>query len=287
MSKPVIGIAAGGLLGLLDGLSAWFSPDARPMMGTIIIGSTLKGFITGLLAGVIANRKQSVPLGVVAGLLIGLGLSTIVAIAQGDHYLEIILPGMLVGAITGFVTQRYSAAGARTAMLFALASMAAVTVSAQQPAPDNFAAIAPLLGKWTGTSEGQPGNGTVERQYERVLGSRFIRARNRSTYPPQEKNPKGEVHEDEGFFSFDRARKRIVFRQFHIESFVTTYLQDADAKPGTASFTTESIENIPAGWRARETYLFHGPDEFEEIFELAEAGKPFAVYSRTRLKRVK
>ena len=176
-------------------------------------------------------------------------------------------------------------------MLFAALALVAAAVpppaAAQQPAADNFAVLAALLGKWTGTSEGQPGNGTVERDYERVLGGRFIRARNRSTYPPQEKNPKGEVHEDEGIFSFDRARKRIVFRQFHVEGFVNTYVQDVDAKAGTVSFTTESIENIPAGWRARETYRFHGADEIEEVFELAEAGKPFAVYSRTRLKRVK
>ena len=59
--------------------------------------------------------------------------------------------------------------------------------------------MATLVAKWTGTSEGRPGTGTVERDYE-------------------------------------RARKRMVFR---------------------------------------------------EIFELAEAGKPFAVYSRARLKRVK
>ena len=52
-------------------------------------------------------------------------------------------------------------------------------------------------------------------------------------------------------------------------------------------FTTESIENIPAGRRARETDIVHGPEEFEEVFELAEAGKPFELYSRARLKRVK
>jgi hypothetical protein len=176
--------------------------------------------------------------------------------------------------------------GKAGAALLALFSMT-VMVAAQQPPQDNFAAIAPLLGKWTGTSEGQPGKGTVERDYERALGSRFIRARNRSTYPPQEKNPKGEKHEDEGFFSFDRARKRLVLRQFHVEGFVNTYVQDMEAKPGSVSFTSEAIENIPAGWRARETYLFHAPDEVEEIFELSEPGKPFAVYSRTRLKRVK
>ena len=52
-------------------------------------------------------------------------------------------------------------------------------------------------------------------------------------------------------------------------------------------FTTEAIENIPSGWRARETYIVHGSDEFEEVFELSAAGKPFELYSRARLKRVK
>ena len=158
---------------------------------------------------------------------------------------------------------------------------------AQQPAADNLGPVAGFIGRWAGTSEGQPGNGTVERDYERVLGSRFIRVRNRNTYPPQEKNPKGEKHEDEGFYSFDRARKRIVLRQFHVESFVITYVQDLDAKPGTIAFTSEAIENIPAGYRARETYIMTGPDELEEVFEIAEPGKDFALYSRTRLKRVK
>lgn len=65
------------------------------------------------------------------------------------------------------------------------------------------------------------------------------------------------------------------------------YLQDGDSPATKLVFTTESIENIPAGWRARETYIVHGPEEFEEVFELAEAGKPFELYSRARLKRVK
>jgi len=42
-------------------------------------------------------------------------------------------------------------------------------------------------------------------------------------------------------------------------------------------FTSEAIENIPAGWRARETYVVTGPDEFEEVFELAEPGKPSCI----------
>jgi hypothetical protein len=166
-------------------------------------------------------------------------------------------------------------------------SLSQMAVSAQSPAPDPFERVSFLVGRWEGTSEGQPGKGTVRREYERALDGRFIRVRNRSEYPPQEKNPKGEVHEDEGFISFDRSRKKLVFRQFHVEGFVNQYVEDGESSAVRIVFTTESIENIPAGWRARESYVLQGADEFEEIFELAESGKPFEVYSRTRLKRVR
>jgi hypothetical protein len=171
----------------------------------------------------------------------------------------------------------------------AFLTVAGVAVAFAQPTapPDPFASIAFLVGKWEGTSDGQPGKGTLRREYERVLNGRFIRLRNRIDYPPQEKNPKGEIHEDEGYFSADRSRKKLVLRQFHIEGFVNQYVQDDGAQPTRIAFTTEAIENIPAGWRARETYVVHGPDAVEEIFELAESGKPFEVYSRAQLRRVR
>ena len=53
------------------------------------------------------------------------------------------------------------------------------------------------------------------------------------------------------------------------------------------SAKTEAIENIPPGFRARETYTRRGPDAFDETFELAEPGKDFEVYSRTRFTRVR
>lgn len=52
-----------------------------------------------------------------------------------------------------------------------------------------------LVGDWEGTSEGQPGNGTVKRTYRMVLGATFLYEQNVSTYPPQPANTKGEVHE--------------------------------------------------------------------------------------------
>jgi len=57
----------------------------------------------------------------------------------------------------------------------------------------------------------------------------------------------------------------------------------ADGK--TIVFTSESIENILAGYSARETYKILGPDEFTEVFEMAEPGKDFELYSEGHFKR--
>jgi hypothetical protein len=141
-----------------------------------------------------------------------------------------------------------------------------------------------FVGSWEGTGQGKAGISKVERSYQFVLNGRFLEARNKSIYAPQEKNPKGEVHEDWGLFSYDRGRKKFVLRQFHVEGFVNQYSLEASSDKQLI-FTSESIENIPAGWRARETYRFLSNSEFIEIFELAAPGKDFEVYTETRFKR--
>jgi hypothetical protein len=121
-----------------------------------------------------------------------------------------------------------------------------------------------------------------------MLGGNFLLAKNQSRYAPQAKNPTGEAHEDVGFYSFDTTAKAIVFRQFHIEGFVNHYAAPLDMLNGDVLIlTTVAIENIPAGYRARETYSFLGNDRFEERFELAEPGSDaFTTYSLNRLQRV-
>jgi hypothetical protein len=82
-------------------------------------------------------------------------------------------------------------------------------------------------------------------RYEFVLNKKFLFVQNKSVYEPQEKNPHGEIHEDRGWISYDRARESYVFRQFHIEGFVNQYVLDQIAEAGQSiSFVTEEIENI-------------------------------------------
>lgn len=114
MSKPVLGLALGAVLGLVDGASAYIYPypDVREAIVGIIIGSTFKGLVTGFLAGYFATRLRSLPLGILFGFAVGLVLSWLVAWGGGDpevphYYVEIMLPGSALGAIVGFATQRY------------------------------------------------------------------------------------------------------------------------------------------------------------------------------------
>ena len=163
-------------------------------------------------------------------------------------------------------------------------AVAAAAAPALKPASTALAALARLEGEWRGTGEGEPGTATVERSYRWVLGGRFLEVRNRSTYAPQAKNPKGEQHEDTGLVSYDKGRKKLVFRQFHGEGFVNQYVLESDT-PDLFVFSSEAIENIPPGFRARETLRLLDEGQLEETFEIAEPSKDFEVYSKTKLSR--
>ncbi|HKO99479.1 MAG TPA: hypothetical protein VJU86_20935 [Pyrinomonadaceae bacterium] len=158
----------------------------------------------------------------------------------------------------------------------------------EQRKPDPWSPFTFFVGAWKGTGKGEPGLSQVERKYESILNGKFIRVAHKSIYAPQEKNPKGETHEDLGFISYDRSRKQFVFRQFHIESFVIQYRLESISENGREMvWISESIENVPAGYRARETHRIVSDSEFVEIFELAAPGKEFAVYSENRFTRQK
>jgi hypothetical protein len=113
MNKPVFGLVLGGILGIFDGLSALVSsPEVSSQIAGIVIGSTFKGLIAGVLIGWFAKKVNSLPLGVAFGLIVGAALALPIAIMNSNalhhnYYWQIMLPGSVVGLIVGYATQRY------------------------------------------------------------------------------------------------------------------------------------------------------------------------------------
>lgn len=112
MNKPLVGVIAGTILGALDGATAWFTPAVRSEIGGIMAASSMKGLLVGLAAGFFARKVQSDRSGILFGGIIGLILAGIVAAMPdpntGEHYwVQIMLPGFVFGALTGYLTQRY------------------------------------------------------------------------------------------------------------------------------------------------------------------------------------
>jgi hypothetical protein len=170
-------------------------------------------------------------------------------------------------------------------MVPAVCLLLQATPSAIVAPPDPWAPVRFLVGEWRGESEGEPGKGTVRRSYSFVLKDRFLHERNVSTYAPQPKNERGEVHEHWSFFSHDRGRHTIVFGQFHQEGFVNQYPMRPSSSQARIVFESEALENVPPGWRARETYEIVSPDEFVETFEIATGAGAYEIYSKARFKR--
>lgn len=114
MNKILLGLLLGTALGALDGTTAYLTPEVRVEMASIIIGSTFKGLVAGILIGLFARKVKSVPLGVVFGLAIGALLALAIAlmpdaVTHKHYYFQIILPGSIVGLIVGYATQKFGA----------------------------------------------------------------------------------------------------------------------------------------------------------------------------------
>ncbi len=112
MGKPLFGLILGGILGIFDGLTALISaPEVKPEIIMIIIGSTGKGLIAGLIIGFIARKLDNLPLGILVGGLVSAAVTYPIATMPSSngsvYFWEILIPGMIVGLIVGYATQKH------------------------------------------------------------------------------------------------------------------------------------------------------------------------------------
>ncbi len=150
----------------------------------------------------------------------------------------------------------------------------------QEERPEVWQRLEYFVGSWKGHETGRAGMGQGERTYRFVLGGKFLFSQNTSRFEPQEKNPEGEVHEDWVLFSYDSKNRRVMAREFFIETYVIRYALDPVASSrDRLVFLSQEIENGPQ-LRARLTYQIKNNNEFEEIFEVASGEKDFEVFIR-------
>ena len=111
MKKPVLGLLLGAVLGAFDGLTALATPAVASQIVGIVIGSTIKGLIVGALVGWYAYRVRSLSKGLLVGLVVAAFFAFLVAAIpqpDGHHYwIEIMLPGSIVGLIVGYAAQQF------------------------------------------------------------------------------------------------------------------------------------------------------------------------------------
>ena len=108
LTKPMLGLAVGGTLGLLDGLSGFLEPSLAALMTSVITFSLLKGLVSGAAIGYFSKKVHSMLFGILFGVIIAASFSMLLILKAGMAlFFDIMLPGMLLGVIVGFATQRF------------------------------------------------------------------------------------------------------------------------------------------------------------------------------------
>jgi hypothetical protein len=113
VNKPLFATLLGGFLGIFDGLTALFTPEVRSQIVGIVIGSTIKGLLTGVIIGFFATKVHSLVAGTLVGLVVGGFFAYLILLMNPGHALNIMLPGCLVGVIVGYAAQRHQAGSSR------------------------------------------------------------------------------------------------------------------------------------------------------------------------------
>lgn len=160
-----------------------------------------------------------------------------------------------------------------------------LVATGQESGGDVWKPLRFLEGTWEGKGKGVSGESTVTQEYRFVFNENFLRMTTKAVFNPQEKNPKGEIHEDVGYFSYDQSRKMFVLRGFYAEGFINQYTGIISDDGLEITFVTESIENAPPGTRAKLVFRKTGETALEQAFHVAWPEKEFGCLSTNTLRK--
>ena len=168
--------------------------------------------------------------------------------------------------------------------LIALLLGAFSAAQAQQPRPSQWKDFDFLLGEWTWSGGGQPGQAKGTSTFEPDLNGTVLLRKVHLDYPASKERAAFShddllyVYHDPG----DGSLRAIFFDgENHVIRYAITVAPDGDS----IQFLSDAA---PSGTRARMTYTKAGVDSVTERFELAPPGKPdqFATYVEFVAKKI-
>ena len=155
----------------------------------------------------------------------------------------------------------------KTVFSIVLSLLICVSVRGQDSEHDPWAPLQPFVGKWVGERTGMGGDAKQSTELKFVLDGKFLQCETKTLAG---KDP----HADIGMISYDNNRKKFIYRSFFSEGFVNTYVGTVSDDGKSVEFVTESVENGPAGLRAKEIWTLVG-NKLNVECHLANADQPF------------
>lgn len=161
--------------------------------------------------------------------------------------------------------------------------LAGTTLAAQETTPPNWQDWNFLIGEWTGTGNGQPGQGTGGFTFKADLQQHVLVRTNRAEYPATKERP-AYKHDDLMVIYHETAASPAQAIYFDSEGHVIHYAVQIDSANKTAIFLSEAEAGMP---RYRLSYTGKTPDTVDIKFEVASPNKPgqFQTYIEASAKR--
>lgn len=155
-----------------------------------------------------------------------------------------------------------------------------------QPEPtgvQRFPELAWLVGEWQGYGQFADRVTYIHKSFSYEVAGRYLVERTRDIFPPEKPTTDFELHQDfTTFYRMDAGGYRA--KGFFVEGYV--WSSTVTATGDRVVVETDSVENAPAGMRARITYVRDGPDGFRGTFEMAMPGADYKAFETLVMRRV-
>jgi hypothetical protein len=147
---------------------------------------------------------------------------------------------------------------------------------------DPWPAFQFLIGNWSGTGSGKPGEAAGTCSFSFDLGRKVLIRRNKTEFPPQPGQKLGTTHEDLMIIYQQPGDSQFRAIYFDNEGHIIYYKVTFPAKQPSVAFESEGTDKTP---RFRLLHELEADGLLYTEFSIAAPGQPFLTYTKGTSKR--